>query len=371
MVVKITSAALGAEHLTELVCTFSMFDRPHQCTGGHKLVVQLVVEIGAVDLDKEGRILQLAASAQEADEERHGERLAGPGRVPDDADAFFVRRRGHFQGLGDGGLDGEELMVLGALFDHLIGSHFEDEEVPYIAQKTLFGEEPFHQGFHAAGAGPFHVDAVDGLPGRKVLPRCAPDAVQRLRSVRNHGDGVGIEELGDAVAVVANLVEGVFDGGFVAPRILELEDRQGQAVDVDHQIGAALALPGDGQLIDHQEVVGFGVVPIDGIDQAIVDGAVVPFDVQGVASGGVLVERHVAAQGVDAVRPGETTGGFVEGGGRQIGIASGQKGLQAILEDDLLRPAIELAAVDVGITLGFEALDGGELEFGFGAAAGH
>jgi hypothetical protein len=61
-------------------------------------------------------------------------------------------------------------------------------------------------------------------------------------SVRDDGHCVELEDLGDIVSVVGNLVEGMLDREMWLPRILEFEQNQGEAVDEDQNVGTAIVL---------------------------------------------------------------------------------------------------------------------------------
>ena len=111
------------------------------------------------------------------------------------------------------------------------------------------------QRLHAAGGVRLDVEAVDRFPRRVPFGGGGPHAVQRVDAIGHDDERVEVEELRDVVGVVLNLVERLVDGGLVRVRILQFEDHQRQAVDVDDDVRAAVVLAVDGQLVDDAEVV--------------------------------------------------------------------------------------------------------------------
>jgi len=168
-----------------------------------------------------------------------------------------------------------------------------------------------------------------------------------------------------------DLVVGAVDGGVRVERALELEDDQGQAVDVDHEVGPAVVLALDLQLVDDEEVVVLGVFPVDGVHLFVVDSAVGPLHRQLGSLAEDLLERHVAADRLDALGAGKLLHRLLEVVGRQVAVALLESELESPAEDDLLRRPVELEAVDVLIAEESETLDRRQLELALGAAAGH
>jgi len=84
-----------------------------------------------------------------------------------------------------------------------------------------------------------------------------------------------------------------------------------------------------------------------------------------------LVERHVPAEGVDALGRREAPERFVNCIGGQIRVLLGQEGPQAIAENNLLGRPVKLDAMDVPVSETLQPLDGRKLELGLAAPVRH
>ena len=85
----------GLEQGAQLIDIIGLMHRAHEFGGRNKVVIELIVEIVAVDLDHNCRV-ETRPATQDAGEVDHGEAFARPLCVPDDTDALIVRVRPHF-----------------------------------------------------------------------------------------------------------------------------------------------------------------------------------------------------------------------------------------------------------------------------------
>jgi hypothetical protein len=189
--------------------------------------------------------------------------------------------------------------------------------------------------------------------------------------IRDHRHGVELEELRNVVAVVGKLIEGVLHCGAGIPGILQLEDSEWQSVDEDHKVGTPIILAPDWELIDHQELVSLRPIPVDGVHVFVLHPATGMLDTDFDPACEGLVERHVPAEGVDPLGRGDASERFVNCVRGQIRVLPGQEGPQAIAENNLLKWAVKLDAMDAAIAETLQPLDGRKLELGFAAPVGH
>src|SRR5262249_6995761 len=129
----------------------------------------------------------------------------------------------------------------------------------------------------------------------------------------------------------------------------------------------AIVLAADRELVDHEELVSFRVVPVDRVHVSMLHTALRAFDPDFNSASESVVERHVTTEGVGPGWCGEQCNRILNSGSGQIRILLGQEGPQAITKDDLSRRAIELDARYVAITEAFQPFDGGELKLSFAA----
>ena len=185
----------------------------------------------------------------------------------------------------------------------------------------------------------------------------------RLSSVARDHEGDGLEGVGELLHVGLELVEGGLGGGVLGACILQLDDGQGQAVDVEHDVEAPLRLPAaEGELVDGVVRIAGGVrgeepdggglllaVPVHvgdarvAVHEDLVEAVVLRDRVLGgrgehLGRGLVQVLRRdggvEGAQGAGerAVEDGVLPGGALTGAGRDGGPA---EGLPAVLGQDL------------------------------------
>lgn len=173
---------------------------------------------------------------------------------------------------------GKELMIACGFLRHLVVDHFKDDEVADVGEQAVFGKEAFDEGLHGACGVRLDLEAVNGLPRAVPFAPRRPDAVQGGDAVGDDDEGVEVEELRDFVGVVLDLVEGIFYGGLFVVGILEFEDDQRQTVDEDEDVGSAVVLTVDGELVDGAEVVLMRFIPIDWVDVTMLDAPIGELD---------------------------------------------------------------------------------------------
>ena len=82
-------APFSLEHGAQLIDIVGLMDRAHEFGSRNKIIVELIVEIIAIDLDHNCRV-ETRPATQEAGEVDHGEALARSLCVPDDANALVA-----------------------------------------------------------------------------------------------------------------------------------------------------------------------------------------------------------------------------------------------------------------------------------------
>ena len=266
---------------------------------------------------------------------------------------------------------GKELVVARGFLRYLVVDGFKEDEVAHVGEQAVFWEKPFDECLHGACSVRLDLEAVYGHP--RVVPFAAgrPRAVQGGDAVGDDDEAVVIEELGNLVGVMLDLVEGVFDGGFFVVGILEFEDDQRQAVDEDDDVGTAVVLPMNGKLIDGADVVLVRLIPVDRIDVAMFAVPVWKFHFQFDAACEHLVKGKVAAQGVGTFGLAEDAHGFIERAGGKVAIAAGKMGAEDIAQYNFFTRAFDIHTEFVPVFQSVEPLQGGEFKGGFGSAWWH
>ena len=169
------------------------------------------------------------------------------------------------QGLADRDPHGVELVIARHLLDQrpaaVVLEH--DEVADERGKPVRRADAPEHDlelGYERVGRGL----ARDRPPRLEPLPPGGERPDARLRPVRDHEHRVHGEERRQLGLVGLELLPRRPDGGVLVDRVLELDDGQRQAVDEQHDIGAAGVLVlRDGELVDRQPVVGGGIVEVD------------------------------------------------------------------------------------------------------------
>ena len=292
--------------------------------------------------------------------EGHRQAFARPLGVPDDADtpvaglaarlaAGFVAARslGHAhrfllklhgaQSLGHGCSNGVELVIARHLLDQRTAAVvLEHDEVAQQCQEAAGFTDALDHHLQLR-----HVRVGQGL-ARDRAPRLEPfppggqGADAGVEPVRHHERGVEGEQRGDFGLVGLQLLPGGPDGRLFVGRILQLDDRQRQAVDEQHHVGAALApVLDDGELVDRQPIVVGGVVKVDdaGLVAAHRAAGIAAFHRHAVH--GHAMKGAVARFQSGSLRAGQLAEGVVQGIGGQVGVEAGEGIAQALRQDGL------------------------------------
>ena len=216
------------------------------------------------------------------------------------------------------------------------------------------------------------------FPGGEALAGGGQAANLGLGAVGDHQQLVEREEAGDLGLVGLELLPGGVDGGFGVGGVLELDDGEGEAVDEEEDVRAALGLALDCELVDGEPVVVGGVVEVDKADELAARLAVA-HDLDGDALDEERVEGAVGVDeggGIGLGRLAERLLAGFRGGG---GVEAGDGGLEAAGKDDVAVVGAlggGFAGGDVGAVedlpadLG-EPFEGGFFDDGFGEAGGH
>ena len=228
----------------------------------------LPVELGAVGDDDDRRLLLRLVAPQLERQPEHGQALARPLRVPDDAAprARFPRRPDPPHRL----VDRDELLVAGQLADGAAVLDLEDDEVANDVEEVARLEEPVEQDVlrrrRAAEllAELLHAQGIGLLPFEKEPLRRADRAVDSALPAGADEDLRRLEQLRRALVLPARVgllvavelldrfgLPGVADG-----RALALDDRERQAVNEGDDVGDDVllrpedpVLPGDNPLV--------------------------------------------------------------------------------------------------------------------------
>ena len=328
-----------------------------------EVLEELVVEVVAVGQDDDRGVLHGRVLDELARVERHGQAFAGALRVPDDADAPVaglagpaglgtvhqvdaahvaeLRRlragRAGAQGLLDRRVDRVVLMVAGHLLDqHAVAGVLEDDEGADEIEEAAPVEDALDDDLELAEPVVGQCRAVDGAPGHEPFAVGGEGADAGMDAVGDDQRLVEGEEGGDLLFVGLKLVEGGPDGGVLGGRVLQFHDRQRQAVDEEHDIGAALvAVFDDGELVDRQPVVVVRVVEIEDAHQVAAQRAVGAEVFHGHALDQHAVDGMVVGGQGGAVGAGQLAVGFVERGGGHARVETGERVAQAAGQHDL------------------------------------
>lgn len=262
--------------------------------------------------------------------------------VPNDAAALVGLRSG--DRAFDREIDGVILVVGGNLLDRLQGDDFgngifgfdffKDGEVPNQVEQGAFVEHSLRENFEFVGAGV----VVDRAVGEFALPLAEAAVGSGERSgagreaIGDHQQGVVGKEAGNFALVGLQLVEGGLQIGFGIGGVFEFDRHQGQSVDEQENVGAAVVVVfDDGELIDGEEFVAFWVVPVDQPERFAFGVAVVGvFDRD--AFGQVAVEGFVAADQIGAGDALQIALGSGAGVGGNVGIEPIDRPCQSVFE---------------------------------------
>jgi hypothetical protein len=135
------------------------------------------------------------------------------------------------------------------------------------------------------------------------------------------------------VFVGLELVKGLIDVGVFVCSVFEFDDGDGQPVEEKNDVGAAVCVFVDGELIDGEPVVVAGLLEVDQPD-LVVDSAVALLVGDGDAIGEEAVEAAVVFDQVLAFAADDLAQGFVDGVGGNVGVDAGEGAAEALGEDD-------------------------------------
>ena len=159
-----------------------------------------------------------------------------------------------------------ELVVAGHLLDERAAARvLEHDEVAHQVEEAPLVEHALEQHLQLRQVRVGQRLARDRAPGleplraRRRACRCAPATPSETTSTALYANSDGISRL-----VGLELLEGRPDRGVLVGGVLQLDDRQRQAVDEQHHVRPARVLVlDDGELVDGQPVVVVRVVEVD------------------------------------------------------------------------------------------------------------
>ena len=252
-----------------------------------------------------------------------------------DAPRLGLQRRGA-QGLADRRPHRVELVIAGHLLDRRPAVVLEDDEVAQQRQEAALLEHALDRHLQLGVEDRRQLLTVDRAPRLEPLPAGGERTEPRLHPVRDRQHRVAGEQRGQLRDVGLQLVERRPHGGAGVGRVLQLDHRQRQAVDEQHQVGpAGVAVFDHGELVDRRPGVGVGIIEVDHLRLRAADGA----------AGGPIFDRHAvhqqAMEGAVARcqgspgRPRQLAKGVVERLLRQAGVEAAQSVAHGALEHHL------------------------------------
>ena len=315
---------------------------------------ELVVEIIAIGEHDDGGIAHGGLADDAAGVERHGQALARALGVPDDADAAVAGLAAGeaarlvaspdvaglalelrcAQRLGDGGLDGVELVVARHLFRERPAVVLEHDEVAQQGEETspVADARQHHLQLGCARVG-------QGLAGDRP-PGLEPLAARRERSnpgihaVGDDQDGIHGEQGRQFIPVGLQLPPCGPDRGVLVARILHFDQAQRKAVDEQHGVGPSLVVVlDDRELVGGEPVVAGGPLEVDDLRLGAPDRAFVAVlhrhAVDQHAVEGAVAGFERCARGTDQLAE-----GVVECGLREVGVEAGERASEPRGEHD-------------------------------------
>ena len=354
---------------------------PVRKPAGFEHAGNLPVELGAVGDDDDSRLLLRLVAPQLEGQPEHGQALARPLRVPDDAAprARFRRRPDPAHRL----VDGDELLVAGQLADGAAVLDLEDDEVADDVEEIARLEEPVEQDvlrrrhapellaelYRAQGIRllPFEKEPIRRADGAVdgALPAGADEDLRRLEQLRRPLVLPARAGLLVAVELLDRFgLPGVADG-----RALALDDRQRQAVDEGDDVGDDVLLrPEDPVLPGDDPLVAVRVVEVEEPDRVAL-ASVAAVLLQGDAVGKRGVELLVGFGEAGRWDLRDRPYGVGEVGSGEPGVQPAESQGEAAGQDGVLEAgalAFEVFGRDIGVAEGLQKLDRGvfrEVEF--------
>jgi hypothetical protein len=169
-----------------------------------------------------------------------------------------------------------------------------------------------------------------------VLPTRTECTQAGLHTVRDDADGVRQEQRGDVADVGPNLIMSALDGGVLRARRLEFLQAETKAVHELDDVSAPIPpVLDDRELVDRNEVVVLGIVPVDQPCQAVNDPAVCRPVLNGDALRDQLVDAPVLTEEDLRLGSSDRLHDLVHGSRGQLRVQSGDGCPQAPLQDDI------------------------------------
>ena len=288
MVVKTTPPAATCKQLPQVRAALGLHRRlAQEILAAREGAEELVVEVVAVGEHDDGRVLHRWLADDASGVEGHRQALARALRVPDHPDAPVTRLAaglpaglvaspglGHPVGLAAqlGGPQRlahchphrvELVVACHLLREPATAFVLEDDEVAHEVEEALWREDALAHYLQLRQMRIGEALARDGAPGLEPLASGGERANARLHPVGDDQQRVRGEERRDLGLVGLELLEGRPDGGVLVRRVLELHNRQWQAVNEEHDVRpAAVLVFRHGELVDRQPVVCVGVVEV-------------------------------------------------------------------------------------------------------------
>ena len=208
--------------------------------------------------------------------------------------------------------------------------------------------------------------AIGRFPGQEAAVGGGEGTGAGVQAIGDDQQAVVGEQAGDGEFVGLQLLEGGTNGGVFVGGVFEFDDDQGQAVDEQHHVGAFVdAVFDDGELVDGQVVVVFGLGEVHQPDQVAAFLAVVVGG-DGDAFGEQAVEGFVVGDEAGGIEALDLAQGIQAGLGRDGGVEAGDGGFDAgeqqhvFVAGPFWQAAIggDVGAVEVAVAFGFQALKG-------------
>ena len=213
-------------------------------------------------------------------------------------------------------------MVTGDLFGERAAIVFKQDEVPHVIQKQLWIEEAANDFLQLVFQQRPIVFVLDRFPRHESLFVGRQRTDSRRNPIADDQSHVVGQQVGDFVFVSLQLRVSLPHIGRFIRRVLQLDDRQRQAIDEDHDVGPASLLGSrHAELVDDQQVVIVRVLEVDdlSVDRFLaIVGAVFDFDAVGVES----MQCSVVLFQAGMIGIGDDVHDIIDGGLRKIRIQS-------------------------------------------------
>jgi len=321
---------------------------PQQLRRAGKDAEELVVQVVAVGHHHQRRVAHPGVLHQHATQAGHLYALARALGMPDHAALARAARRRRLKHTFHHSAHGMELVVASHFLDQS-AVVFEQDEMAQVVEQQFALEQAMHQRLQFLHR-PERVGAhaVDGAPGHEALRRCGERAHARLDAIGNDQHSIGNEQVGDVFLVGLELVEGSPDIGVLVAGVLQLQHRQRQPVDEQHQVGPAVELGAlHAKLVDRQPFISGHVAKVNESDPVTAPLAIL-----------LELDRHTFHQPTvhlaiglhlpEDVRIEHLARCFVLSAGRNVRVQAADGRAQAVGQDDLA-VGVALAARGVGI----------------------